>query len=93
MRSLTYLTRCLTFTLCALAVSACAKPVSGLQTFPRAELLRVDPKPRPTAEIVTSAEANARYNIAVETWGQAGWDKVAAVCAWAKARGFTAAPC
>lgn len=64
-----------------------------MQTFPHAGLLAVDPKPVPTAAIVTSAQAAAAYNIEVETWGQKGWDMVKGVCVWAKARGMTDAPC
>lgn len=47
----------------------------------------------PTDDIVTSAQAHARYDIAVEDWGQAASDQVQALCVWAKTRGFKDAPC
>ncbi len=72
----------------ALAASGCAKPASALQTFPPVELLGSTPKPVPTVEILTSAQAAAAHNIAIETWGQKGWDQVRAVCLWAKVRGM-----
>jgi hypothetical protein len=56
-------------------------------------LLGAEPKPIPSIDILTSAQAAARYNIEVESWGQRGWDAVKAVCIWAKTRGMTDAPC
>jgi hypothetical protein len=56
-------------------------------------LLGAEPKPVPSIDILTSAQAAAKHNIAIETWGQKGWDRVKAVCVWAKARGMTDAPC
>lgn len=93
MRSRKSLTLCLILLLSPLGASGCAKPASALQTYPRADLLGAEPKPVPTIDILTSAEANARHNIAIETWGQAGWDRVKAICVWAKERGMPAAPC
>jgi hypothetical protein len=58
-----------------------------LQTFPPASLLGAEPKPVPTVEILTSAQANAEHNIRIESWGQKGWDRVKALCVWAKERG------
>lgn len=77
-----------------LGAPGCATPASpALQTFPHAELLAVDPKPLPSIDILTSAQAAAKHNIAVEMWGQAGWDRVKSLCLWAKERGMTDAPC
>jgi hypothetical protein len=56
-------------------------------------LLGAEPKPIPSIDILTSAQAAARYNIEVESWGQRGWDAVKAVCLWSKLRGMTNAPC
>jgi hypothetical protein len=64
-----------------------------LQTYPPASLLGVDPKPVPSPDIVTSAAANARYSIALETWGETLRSKLAGVCVWAKERGMPDAPC
>lgn len=77
-----------TLLLSLLVVSACASRGSGLQTYPPVELLGSIPKPVPTIDTVTSAQAAAEYNISVETWGQAGWDRVKAVCVWARERGM-----
>jgi hypothetical protein len=55
--------------------------------------LGVEPKPTPSVDILTSAQANAEHNIRIETWGQKGWDRVKAVCLWAKERGMTDSPC
>jgi len=52
----------------------------------------VEPKPVPTVEILTDAAAEARYNSAVEGWGERGWSTVARICRWAKAHG-SRAPC
>lgn len=38
-------------------------------------------------EIVTSAKAAAEYDIAVEKWGEKGWNAVARICRWAVANG------
>lgn len=53
---------------------------------PSAEL-QVRPKPTPPANIVTSAKAEADYNVAVEAWGETGWQQVARLCRWAKGHG------
>jgi hypothetical protein len=76
-----------------LGAPGCAKPASALQTYPPAELLGAELKPVPSIDILTSAQASAKHNIAIETWGQKGWDRVKAVCVWAKERGMTEAPC
>jgi hypothetical protein len=76
-----------------LAVPGCAKPASALQTYPPAALMVAEPKPVPTIDTVTSAQAAAAYNIAVESWGTRGWDAVRSLCVWAKERGLPSAPC
>ena len=88
MQSPRFLTTCLMLSLFSLGAQGCAKPASALQTFPPAALLGNTPKPVPTPDIVTSAQAAARHNIAIETWGQTGWDQVRAICIWAKERGM-----
>ena len=70
------------------AVSGCAGPrVQVRPLFPPAADLTVEPKPVPTADIVTSAQAAAEYDIAVEGWGERGWLTVARVCRWAREQG------
>lgn len=41
----------------------------------------------PSAETVTSAQAAAEYDIALESWGERGWAAVARICRWAKGLG------
>lgn len=93
MPSLRSLTMFPMLSLWLLAAPGCATPVSQLQTYPPANLLGVEAKPVPSIDILTSAQAAAQHNIALESWGQRGWDAVRAVCVWAKARGMTDAPC
>ncbi|MCW2763400.1 MAG: hypothetical protein JWR85_3601 [Marmoricola sp.] len=77
----------LTMFACSLAVSACGpgvvlKPLSP----PSADLKAItEPKPVPSDDIVTSAQAAAAYDIAIEGWG----DRLSAaggrLCRWVKA--------
>lgn len=59
---------------------------------PRAELI-VEPKPVPPADIVTSAQAAANYDIAVEGWGDRGWRQIARLCRWAEEMGMPDISC
>ena len=59
MRSLRSLTLCLTLSLCALGVSACADKAPTFQRFPPAVDLRGTAKPQAPVDIVTSAKAAA----------------------------------
>lgn len=93
MRSLKSLTLCLMLSLSLPLVSSCAKPALALQTFPRVDLLVQEPRPVPTIDTVISAQANQAHQRAKDTWGQAGWDRVKAICVWAKERGMPEAPC
>ena len=89
MPSKLFLTRNLTLCALLLAVSACAKPVARpTPIFPPSVDLVTDPKPVPPADIVTSAQAAADYDIAVEGWGERGWRAVGRVCRWAVANGM-----
>lgn len=73
----------------ALAVSACAEQVRIQPAFPPVADLQVEPKPVPPPEIVTSAQAAADHDIAIEGWGERGWRAVARICRWAKEQGLT----
>lgn len=69
----------------ALVVSACT-PKERLQPIfpPSADLQSVtSPKPVAPPEIVTSAQAAAEYDIAVETWGDTVSKAGARICRWA----------
>lgn len=72
----------------ALAASACSTPQAVIQPlFPPSADLRVEAKPIPPDNIVTSAQAAAEYDIALEAWGERGWLAVARLCRWAIANG------
>lgn len=43
----------------------------------------IAPKPVAPAEIVTSAQAAAQYDVAVESWGESLWRAGARICRWA----------
>lgn len=70
------------------AASACGPQVRVQAAFPPSADLRVEPKPVPPADIVTSAQAAAEYDVALEGWGERGWRAVARVCRWAKEQGM-----
>lgn len=48
--------------------------------YPLSADLRVEPKPVPTAAIVTDAQAAANYDAEIEAWGERGWSTVARLC-------------
>jgi len=75
--------------LALLAASGCGERVRSTPIFPpSADVAALqEAKPVPTDDIVTDARAEARYNAAVESWG----DRVSAagvrVCRWFNANG------
>lgn len=74
---------------CALAASACgAERVVSVPIFPPSADLLAEAKPVPGPEIVTSAQASAEYDIAVEGWGERGWLTVARLCRFFKGHGM-----
>lgn len=87
MPSAKYLMKSLMLCASVLAVSACAPKERLSPAFPPVADLAVEPKPVALPEIVTSAQAAADYDIAVESWGQRGWNAVARMCRWAKDSG------
>lgn len=74
--------------LAASAVSACGPQVRIQPLYPPAQDLAVEPKPIPTTDIVTSAQAGAEYSARVEAWGDRGWLTVARLCRYYKAQGM-----
>lgn len=70
-------------------MSACGERVRIQPAFPPVADLVVEPKPVPPPEIVTSAQAAAEYDIAVEGWGERGWRAVGRLCRWAKEQGMS----
>ena len=63
------------------------------QSFPSALDLKIEPKPQATPEVLTSEKAANDYDVALEAWGQRGWDAVGRVCQWSKSLGMSDAPC
>ena len=59
--------------------------------FPPSADLQVEAKPVASAEIVTSAQVAAQYDVAVESWGERGWRSVARICRWARGHGMAIA--
>lgn len=83
-----HLTRSLILFVLLSGAVACAPAVRIQPIFPPAQDLQVEPKPVPPADIVTSAQAAAQYDIALEGWGERGWLTVGRICRWAKAMGM-----
>ena len=75
------------------AASACGPQVRIQPQFPPVADLRVEPKPVPPPEIVTSAQAAAQYDVAVESWGERGWLTVGRICRWAVEQGAEGLSC
>lgn len=72
---------------CSLVAPGCAPQVRIQPILPPAADLAVEPKPVPPVDIVTSAQAAADYDIAIEGWGTRGWNAVARICRWAHEQG------
>lgn len=73
-----------------LLATGCEKQVTAVQTFPApADLSAVtEPKPRPSPAIVTDPQANARYDAAIEGWGERTQAAGVRICQWAKDMGL-----
>jgi len=72
-----------------LLATACAGRVTPVQTFPsHADLQAVtEPKPRPTPDIVTDPQANARFDAELEGWGERVQSAGVRICTWARSMG------
>jgi hypothetical protein len=75
---------------CGAAVASCSTPGAA---FPRAEDLRVQPKPVPPDEVLTSRIAGEIHDNAVEAWGEAGWAQVARLCRFFDQMGMRGLAC
>lgn len=84
------LTARLTLVICAVVVASCATPVG---TYPPAEDLRVEAKPVPPIEVLTSREAGEKHDNAVEAWGEAGWAQVSRLCRFFDEMGMEGLSC
>lgn len=72
-----FLMACLMSVSLGVGVASCAKPVGA---YPPVSDLRVEPKPVPPDDVLTSRIAGERYDNAVEGWGEAGWLQVGRLC-------------
>ena len=88
MRSLPFPIRSLMLCGLLLGASACGERVVSVPIFPSSADLALEPKPVPTDDIVTSAQAAAEYDAAVEAWGERGWLQVGRLCRYFKGHGM-----
>jgi hypothetical protein len=72
-----FLMACLMIVSGGVAVASCETPGGAL---PRAEDLKVLPKPAPSDEVLTSRIAGEQHDNTVEAWGEAGWAQVGRLC-------------
>lgn len=85
MRLKPFLTACLMSAICAVGVASCATPGA---IYPPAEDLRVQPKPVPPDDVLTSRIAGEQHDNGVEAWGEAGWAAVARSCRFWRDQGM-----
>jgi len=79
------------------AVSAIpdARPTAGRVTpiYPPSADLAVEAKPIMPPEAVRSEAAGIAHDIAIEGWGERGWDAVGRLCRWAADNGMKGLSC
>lgn len=85
-----FLTVCLMSASCAVAVASCGTPGAA---FPPATDLRVEPKPVPPDDVLTSRIAGEKHDNAVEAWAETGWAQVARLCRFFDAMEMTGLDC
>ena len=71
-----------------IALSACEERIVSVPIYPPSADLALEAKPVPTDDIVTSAQAAAEYDAAVEAWGERGWRQVGRLCRYFKGHGM-----
>jgi len=71
------LTACLMIVSLGAAVASCETPGAA---FPSATDLRVQSKPVPPDDVLTSRVAGEQYDNAIEAWGETGWAQIARLC-------------
>jgi hypothetical protein len=77
-----------------LLVSACAARQTAIEPLlPPVADLRVESKPQLKPEDLQSEAALTAHDIALETWGERGWQQVARLCHWAQRNGLKDAQC
>ena len=85
MRLKPFLTACLMSVSCVAVAASCGTRGA---IYPSAEDLRVQPKPVPPDEVLTSRIAGEKYDNAVEAWGEAGWLTVGRMCRFWRDQGM-----
>jgi hypothetical protein len=73
-----------------LLATACAKPIPVSSFPPAADVEAVTtpkPLPHPDGRTVTDPQANARYDTAIERWGEAGYAAGVRLCEWIEGMG------
>lgn len=85
-----FLTACLMIVSCGVGVASCETPGAA---FPRAEDLRVQPKPVPSDGVLTSRIAGEKHDNAIEAWGEAGWAQVGRLCRFYQTMGVKGLDC
>lgn len=85
-----FLIACLMIVSCGAAAASCATLSASL---PPAEDLRVQPKPVPSDDVLTSRIAGEKHDNAVEAWGEAGWAQVGRLCRFYREMGMKGLYC
>lgn len=75
---------------CGVVVASCG--TQGLSRLP-VEDLKVQPKPEPSEEVLTSRIAGEMHDNAVEAWGEAGWAQVGRLCRFYQTMGVKRLDC
>ncbi|MNE15110.1 hypothetical protein D3C80_1080110 [compost metagenome] len=85
-----FLIACLMIVSCGAAAASCGTPGASR---PPVEDLRVQAKPVPSDEVLTSRIAGEKHDNAVEAWGEAGWAQVARLCRFYREMGMKGLNC
>jgi hypothetical protein len=85
-----FLTACLMIVSCGVAAASCGTLGA---TRPPVEDLKVQPKPVPSDDVLTSRVAGEMHDNAVEAWGEAGWAQVGRLCRFFDATGMRRLDC
>lgn len=65
-----------------LATSCADKRGRPELVHPTSALMKVEPQPKLSADVLSDPSKLDDYDIAVDAWGRRGWARVAAICAW-----------
>ena len=85
-----FLTACLMIVSCGVAAASCGTQGASL---PPVEDLRVQPKPEPSDDVLTSRIAGEKHDNAIEAWGETGWAQVGRLCRFFDEMGMRGLDC